>query len=276
MLMAKYFAIVLTLLRCYSEAEADDAVELAQRFLRVHGAEEADAASGPAANGSTLDDATFDDADSARPAEGLPTLAGAPNCKEYPVLCSEKLRCDKDTPKEDITPRIATVDGHANPRAWCYKWTWHHLNSIVEECLSHRDITASAQDLFQKHKRIGQAELMGSYCFYEKHCSNSKVTIDTTVEQAEKMCDARYGHSKWASFGVQNWGMQRWWRLSGKMNNTDGFHSRIPTQSLAKMFCAMGNYHCNVMYCKETYCKDPEYIQKYGHLLKEEPLPGDP
>jgi hypothetical protein len=240
MLLAKYFVIVLTLLRCYSEAEADDAVELAQRFLRVHGAEEADAASGPAANGSTLDDATFDDADSARPAEGLPTLAGAPNCKEYPVLCSEKLRCDKDTPKEDITPRIATVDGHANPRAWCYKWTWHHLNSMVEECLSHRDITASAQDLFQKHKRIGQAELMGSYCFYEKHCSNSKVTIDTTVEQAEKMCDARYGHSKWASFGVQNWGMQRWWRLSGKMNNTDGFHSRIPTQSLAKISAPWG------------------------------------
>jgi hypothetical protein len=274
MAIARHFILVSILLPCVSVA--DDAIELAQRFLRVHSGEQAAGASGPATATSASDNATLSDADSEGPSEGLPTLAGAPDCAQYPVLCSDRLRCDKETPRQDITPRIATADGHANPRAWCYKWTWFHLSSMLDQCLSHRDISAGAQELFQKHKRIGQSELMGSYCFYEKHCSNKQVTVDTTIEQAEKLCDARYGHSKWASFGVQNWGMQRWWRLSGKMNNTDGFHSRVPTQSLARMFCAMGNYHCNVMYCKETYCKDPEYIEKYGHLLKEEPLPGDP
>jgi len=274
--MAKHFIFFFALLPW--RFKADDAIELAQRSIRVHQGEEVAAASGPSAGDSAVwDSAPYLD-DSERPAEleHLPTLAGEPNCKEYPVLCSEKLRCDKDVPSADITPRIATPDGHANPRAWCYKWTWHHLGSMLQECLANRDITSSAQELFSKHKRIGQAELMGSYCFYEKHCSNNKVTTDTTIEQAEKLCDARYGHSKWTSFGVQNWGMQRWWQLSGKMNKTDGYHSRIPTQALGKMFCAMGNYHCNVMYCKETFCKDPEYIKKYGHLLKEDPLPGDP
>merc|ERR1719237_1104500 len=36
--------------------------------------------------------------------------------------------------------------------------------------------------------------------------------------------------------------------------------------AFAQMSCAMGSFHCDVAYCKQEYCSQPEFIDKYDHL----------
>jgi len=36
--------------------------------------------------------------------------------------------------------------------------------------------------------------------------------------------------------------------------------------AFAQMSCAMGTFHCDVLYCKQEYCSQPEFVEKYSHL----------
>merc|ERR1711860_91314 len=89
----------------------------------------------------------------------------------------------------------------------------------------------------------------------------------------EKMCDYRYGHEGWtqnffptdamlAQVSVirdQLWGLK-------VVSDENGFGEASVTKLFAKLACSMGNFHCDVSYCKHTFCKNPYYIGKYGHL----------
>merc|ERR1712183_376742 len=99
-----------------------------------------------------------------------------------------------------------------------------------------------------------------SYCFMEGHCANTKVTLSTTLEEATHMCDKRYGRKAWTSVSFTN-------KISSPtmVNQSSGFRDYNLTRTYALMACAMGNYHCDVIYCRETYCKNTTYSEKYHH-----------
>lgn len=166
--------------------------------------------------------------------------------------------------------KTVAVDGHVNFHSWCR--SPKYWSSVVKHCLVEKDLVKSAWTLYNLSKTDALPsfvpEMDASYCFIEGHCTNEAVTASTTVEQAESMCDARYGHSAWAEdFG--------WKDLGGvddpSLYSNDGFKDGNLTRLFLKLACAMGNYHCDVIYCKETYCKQPYYINKYGHLLPKVP-----
>ncbi|CAK0842919.1 unnamed protein product [Prorocentrum cordatum] len=179
-------------------------MELAQRPLRLRGGARAAGASRPATAASRRRTTRPGPTPRPRPSPRDRRRSQAPRTA-CGTRSSERLGCDWATPTQDITPRIAAADGRANPRAWhhehwCYTWTWVHLSSMLDQGLPHHDVSAGAQELFQKHRRTDQSEFMASYRFYAKRCSNKRITADTTIEQAEKMCDAMYGNIKCASF----------------------------------------------------------------------------
>lgn len=45
-------------------------------------------------------------------------------------------------------------------------------------------------------------------------------------------------------------------------------------QLFGQLACAMGNFHCDVLYCRETHCKKPINKQRYGHLAPKFQLAG--
>merc|ERR1740129_542360 len=107
-------------------------------------------------------------------------------------------------------------------------------------------------------------ELDASYCFIEGLCSDTEVTHDATPTDAEALCDKRY--PDWRSLGYAE--VQALGANASALSLAEGFLDAAPSRTFGRLACAMGNYHCDVMYCKDTYCKMPHYTAKYGHWLQ--------
>eukprot|EP00415_Alexandrium_ostenfeldii_P004556 UN4556 len=147
----------------------------------------------------------------------------------------------------------------------------------MHACIVEKDLVKAGHIQYQwsVDQKSGIDELDGSYCFIEGHCTNEAVTNQTTVEEATQMCDERYGREGWSTVGsIKSMPMMMEAMHTVPLADTqgaDGFHDARGTKLFLKLACAMGNYHCDVMYCKETYCKNPYYVKKYSHLLPKAP-----
>lgn len=164
------------------------------------------------------------------------------DCQEYPALCEAPFDCGRSTETASSLMSMAT-QGHADLHLWCVA---PEYGTFIETCLVDKDLVKAAWVLYNDTKAgkygDGETDNDAKYCFLEGHCTNTAVTTSTTLEEAERMCDYRYGDNGW---------------------------TMSPDQ--AKSACAMGNFHCDVMYCKETYCTMPEYIKQFAHLQPETP-----
>merc|ERR1719382_1114764 len=142
-----------------------------------------------------------------------------------------------------------------------------HNGPLMELCIVKKDLIMAAHvqyDLLNAGLATGdmQLEQEASYCFVQGHCKNTEVTAQTTVEEAEAICDKKVGHKTWTT-----WGSVQTKIKPGNIPREDKPYSDSKqTSSLLAGSCAMGSYHCEVMMCKETFCKEPQYIEKYGHL----------
>eukprot|EP00416_Gambierdiscus_australes_P015127 CAMPEP_0171058920 /NCGR_PEP_ID=MMETSP0766_2-20121228/2837_1 /TAXON_ID=439317 /ORGANISM="Gambierdiscus australes, Strain CAWD 149" /LENGTH=255 /DNA_ID=CAMNT_0011514279 /DNA_START=35 /DNA_END=802 /DNA_ORIENTATION=- len=212
-------------------------------------------------------------------AQALAAAAQAPppsapfNCSRWPTLCQAPFDCQTWTPEEKTQYSIRGLasEGHSNPRSWCMSPQYHEY---AVECLVKKDLVKAAhlQYKWSIDSHDGIEELDGSYCFIEGHCSNLAVTNATTLEEADAMCDERYNHDDWTKMlSISKMHLMPNLVDAQGASKTTGFHNPKLTQFYLMMACAMGNYHCDVMYCKETYCKMPYYVQKYGHLLPKAP-----
>lgn len=195
------------------------------------------------------------------------------DCKTYPLLCEEPFNCQSATV---FDLQLAAKQGHANLRMWCQNPQLYR--TIITQCLVNKDLKRSALDLFDWQVSYHQDELDASYCYLEGHCTNEEVTDNTTLKEAEEMCDKRFGHPGWteslvpdviSTWGAINMDVLLWKPIIDPIN---GAHEHELTKLRAKTSCIMGSYHCDVSYCKNTYCKISYYVKKYGHLLPK--IPG--
>mmetsp|Transcript_74834 Transcript_74834/g.198819 ORF Transcript_74834/g.198819 Transcript_74834/m.198819 type:complete len:223 (-) Transcript_74834:160-828(-) len=194
------------------------------------------------------------------------------DCDRYPAFCQAPFNCSSTFPgsaKMKIMRHPATRDGHANLNTWCDSPDYY---PYMKECIVNRDLLKAAQ--LQYNWSVSQSssvdEMDGSYCFMEGHCTNTNVTANTTLEEAEQMCDTRYGHKGWAHWSPVIDEPQAAASLAGNFaamsTKHTGFTDKKLTSVFVKMACAMGNFHCDVIYCQQTYCKKDHYIKKYSHL----------
>lgn len=181
------------------------------------------------------------------------------DAKEHPTLVQEPFRCDEPLDMAALASRVATPDGHANVRSWCMSAEFE--NSIAKYCIQHPDLKKNAQLVFEQQKVAGVDHFDASYCFIEGHCDNQVVTENTTLSEAEDICDQHYGgRQSWTSVGLMSM------PFGGMPTKQNFFSERSVPDWFGKLACAMGNFHCDVIYCRETYCKMEEYVTKYSYL----------
>jgi len=204
------------------------------------------------------------------------------DCAASPHMCQAPFDCQNWTLKDTVNVMLhglASKDGHANPRSWCLPGAEEYAHTILKECVAGRGARGAAELLRSVSSGLGSQEMDASYCFAEGHCSNEAVTDDTTMEETEAMCDHRFGRSGWTKDLLKSFARSftPGSSLPNLVHAKHGFNSRAVTAALTKMSCAQGVYHCDVQFCKHTYCKDEKYKAKYsflkppqaGHLIQD-------
>jgi len=200
------------------------------------------------------------------------------DCDRLPHMCKAPFHCDQWTHQDTLDIRmhgLATTDGHANVRSWCMPGLERYASTVVKECVVNKDLRQSSKLQLTRTFNDWADELDASYCFAEGHCTNAVASDYTTMTDMENMCDYRFGGRKgWTRNFVKS--LQRLMSMPKSLTNWVSLKSGISTQRitriLSKMSCAQGTFHCDIQYCKNTYCRDEYYVSKYGHLLP--PTPG--
>jgi len=195
--------------------------------------------------------------------------SGKFDCAAHPSLCKAPFNCQDLTPADEQAWDLhGWAANGTNWRIWCLMPHYDKYSSLCASGDIHG--AARAQYLATTAGKFGKytMEMDGSYCFIGGLCANTAVTNDTTLQEAEEMCDQRFGHEAWTTMNVQS-------SLSNHTAQNDlkdlrhGFHSPLQTRPFLLAACAMGNYHCDVRMCQVGYCQDEYYVKKYGHFLQE-------
>jgi len=201
------------------------------------------------------------------------------NCTRWPQMCQEPFNCHKYNAFKSVTwySRGVAVDGHSNPQVLCTQpWS----SDYYTKCLVEKDPVGAAH-LYYNRTVAGQyghkehkLELDASICFLEGYCAEDRVQSNTTMEEAEAVCDSRYGRERWmVTDSVKADKKDRFSSSIGSLtefeNSMTGLHSRTQSTPLAMAACAKGYFHCEVVYCKETFCKDVYYQERYGRFLQK-------
>eukprot|EP00930_Biecheleria_cincta_P079122 TRINITY_DN6683_c0_g1_i3.p1 TRINITY_DN6683_c0_g1~~TRINITY_DN6683_c0_g1_i3.p1 ORF type:complete len:305 (+),score=53.45 TRINITY_DN6683_c0_g1_i3:91-915(+) len=202
-------------------------------------------------------------------------IKGGFNCSRYTALCAEPFNCQNyNGPEGLIMDAAIAKDGSPNVQSWCAAPQYHEY---VSQCVAEKDLMKAAHTQYENTKAGKHGKntfhMDASYCFIEGHCLNQAVNHDTTLDEAAAQCDSRFGHAEWTSMGhPQSQVTMSFLSYASKIKDLDtslGFPSEEYARGYTILACAMGIYHCDVMYCKETYCKDPAMIQKYSHFLED-------
>merc|ERR1740121_1254540 len=111
----------------------------------------------------------------------------------HPQMCKEPFTC-QDTRVWQVLSLLAFGVGRADPSLYCAEPQYW---SFAEKCLVQNDKVGAAHYLYKDvedgNQGDHQFELDAGFCFIEQHCLETSVTKSTTMEEAEKLCDKRYG-----------------------------------------------------------------------------------
>jgi len=179
-------------------------------------------------------------------------LTGLPSgvhCKDVPQACMPPFNCNMHTALTMYSQITKSTDGHPNYNSWCHTT---YLDYALH-CQGRNFSEATSALSRSRQRNPALLEMDGQYCFASGHCDNTQVTEETTVEQVETMCDQMFGREVWASKGL----LDLFKAKAGKKRKDNEY---------AQLACAMGNLHCDVLYCQEKFCNVEHWMNKYGHL----------
>jgi len=185
-------------------------------------------------------------------------LAGKPvDCQAFPEVCHDGLfDCHTELPGT-VLEITAPTNGHPNPNSMC---KMKYLKGYAQ-CLKGDPLGAAETTYEVQGGHGGMVRKMDAqFCFAAGHCNNTKVTVNTTMAEMEQMCDQIYGHDVWTKVGFTIM-----FKAMGHMSDPG---RRNPWSQMA---CAMGAFHCDVIYCKQKICNDPMWRGPFGHLAWWEP-----
>jgi len=190
---------------------------------------------------------------------------GEASCSEVPWMCAEPFDCLNSTgklePWKEMLHQLAKPSG-VNYQAWCYAGSVFYQQA--RQCAT-QDLHGYAQTMLQFSQQFHTEEFDASYCFLTGYCQNDRVTLNTTILEAEDICDELFPEPQgWRSVGLEKFPdlppTKHAW------NNADFDDAK----QFMLFSCAMGNFHCDINYCHETYCQMESYAAKFQNLA---PLP---
>lgn len=181
------------------------------------------------------------------------------NCSLLPEICEAPFNCHMKREEKRV---YASADGHADYSNWC---GGIHMYPAVHCQRGRLRKYARSLHYIQKAWSLAVENLDAHYCFALGHCDDEEITENTTLSQMEAICDKRFGHSAWTQ-------MQKWEPVPADYeNSTYGPYLNAQAErNFAMIACAMGNFHCDNVYCKQEYCLSPEFRARWGdHRPKE-------
>lgn len=211
---------------------------------------------------------------------GLQALPTPPvtNCTEWPDYCGDLLQCQTPPTTEQLISWLYQVaePGKPNLKTWCGHYEF--ATSVIEQCLVKRDLALSGKIAYEVQKATGTDEIDASYCFMVGHCDPDGPSVPNNASLADgvKLCDARFGPDGWTTFFGQGKVTSALFLFPELINQTCGMLSREIATDYGKLACAMGNWHCDVIYCRENYCNDPHYSARYKRYLDPSVTPSCP
>merc|ERR1719210_1247931 len=187
MMLASCFGLlVATGIRASAALHVEDASAMVQEGLRAH-----QHASSNASLGLLQARARLLSGQAQAPSGSFP-------CQQYPQMCKPPFNCQTFNFFELANGLLQGLAASGQPmlRAWCAA---PQYAPYVDMCLAQKDLVKAGHIQYQwsLDQKANVDELDGSYCFLEGHCTNEAVTNETTLEEANAMCDARYGHDGW-------------------------------------------------------------------------------
>mmetsp|Transcript_19201 Transcript_19201/g.60411 ORF Transcript_19201/g.60411 Transcript_19201/m.60411 type:complete len:240 (+) Transcript_19201:71-790(+) len=174
------------------------------------------------------------------------------DCEKFPSVCHDGLfDCHTQRPGT-VTEITAPTNGHPNLNAIC---KMKYLESYAQ-CIK-GDPLGAAETTYRVQGGHGNAvrKMDAQFCFAAGHCNNTAVTVNSTLEEMEAMCDQVYGHDTWSKVGFTIM-----FKAMTKTSSPGRFNP------WSQMACAMGAWHCDIIYCREKICNDPSWRSQYGSL----------
>ena len=176
-------------------------------------------------------------------------------CEKSPYMCAEPFDClnvsGQVKSAQHYQQHPASPEG-VDVHAWCYQPLW--WEPAVLPCLVEKDLLDYAKKMYenaQKHaldKHLDQIHT--AYCLQVGYCENHEVTVNTTLAEAQGICDEWFPEPNgWRSQGVPF------------MPPISQYNKEVAT-NFAKYSCAIGTFHCDAIYCRETYCQMEQLLGK--------------
>lgn len=200
------------------------------------------------------------------------------DCAQYSMFCDKKLKCAEEPltagEKEAMDSQIAQA-GKANLRSWCRAYPMY--STSVQKCIVEGSPDGYAEEMFRSQQKLKLTGADAIYCFVAGHCNNTEVNETTTIEEASAFCDKHYGE-RWTKIGWKDFmavlaralemgtthQIPKEWNVTGWNSLMKLAHHEADISAMTA--CAMGNFQCDVAYCKKNYCTSPKYRAKFGNL----------
>eukprot|EP00933_Yihiella_yeosuensis_P039577 TRINITY_DN3363_c0_g1_i5.p1 TRINITY_DN3363_c0_g1~~TRINITY_DN3363_c0_g1_i5.p1 ORF type:complete len:272 (-),score=58.89 TRINITY_DN3363_c0_g1_i5:511-1326(-) len=206
------------------------------------------------------------------------------NCTAYPMFCDKKVNCAANPltahDRAVLDKRLATADGHANLRAWCLAYPMYATS--VQKCIVEGKPEAYAESMYESQEKLHLTNADAIYCFAAGHCNDTEISAASTAKEVEETCNKSYGHGNWTTIGWTNFTDVMVKALQMRNNIMDlpeewkakvtgGWPSKVRlaqevSRISAMTACAMGNFKCDVAYCKAEYCNSPHYQSMFGNM----------
>jgi len=189
------------------------------------------------------------------------------DCGRFPKLCQRPFSCEFFRMKEALTWYFWGTGrtGQGNPRGFCAE-PGASL-AISAECLAGPGANLLSLGANHTMRRDAvESELQASRCFLEGFCADERVTPETSRADANRICDERYGHKRWTAYGTFQASPEDAPPLDPPARALSGYSSRKQTTPITLAACATGRFQCDVLACKQNFCKDPEWRSKHLEL----------
>lgn len=207
-------------------------------------------------------------------------------CDKFPDYCRAPFNCqDHRHPTAGKGSGIGTADGHANLQYWCRQYPRYAkpmTACVMGDHVKYAQLKHAEQtEMSQRPLKPDMLHFQSQYCFLGGFCNmTDEVSDSTTLPDMETLCDARFGRKGWTTYNdragpvlahvgsLEMGGL----KLSGTHSLKQIDIDEGIALSYAILACGSGSYHCEAMYCKERFCKDPEWSKRHAHLARREQL----
>jgi len=187
-----------------------------------------------------------------------------PDCRASPKLCQAPMMCQE--PLLDPSKPLA-MGGQPNYHSWC---GLPHEKAAVEcvagnfsgyATLMHEAQKTTGNGVMLMGRTLGRGidSISAHYCSSIGHCDDTIVTPSTTMDDMVAMCDKTFGREQWEKMTANDiMTIMQQKDMGGAVEFDTGFKNPHLTHEahiqLAKMSCAQGSLHCDILYCKQEFC----------------------